>query len=178
VNWKVRLALESDIAALEKLIALSAHGLGASYYSAAQLEAALGTVFGVDRQLIRDCTYYVVEAEGELIGCGGWSKRKTLFGSDNQTNRDDTELNPKRDSARIRAFFIHPDWARRGVARAILSECEKAIYAAGFKSIELAATLPGVPFYAACAYVLGEPSNVPLSNGLSLPIVHMKKELR
>jgi GNAT superfamily N-acetyltransferase len=178
VNWKVRVALESDIPVLEKLIALSAHGLGASYYSAAQLEAALGTVFGVDRQLIRDCTYYVVEAEGELIGCGGWSKRKTLFGSDNQTDRDDTELNPKRDSARIRAFFIHPDWARRGIGRAILDECEKAIYAAGFKSIELAATLPGVPFYAACAYVSGERSDVPLSNGLSLPIVHMKKELR
>ena len=177
-NWKVRRAQESDIAALDQLIALSAHGLGASYYSAAKLDAALGTVFGVDRQLIRDGTYFVVETENELLGCGGWSKRKTLFGSDSQADRDDSELNPNLDAARIRAFFIHPDHARRGIGRAILNECEKAIRAAGFNSIELAATLPGVPFYAACGYLTGERSEVPLSDGLSLPIVHMRKKLR
>ena len=139
VKWSLRLAHEDDIPALEQLIPLSARGLRASYYSATQVDTALGTVFGVDRQLIRDGTYYVVEhppspgsgatGGGELIGCGGWSKRKTLFGSDHQTNRDDAELDPATEPARIRAFFIHPDHARRGIGRAILDECEKAIQA-------------------------------------------------
>jgi GNAT superfamily N-acetyltransferase len=175
--WTLRLAREDDIPALEKLIPLSARGLRASHYSVAQVDAALGSVFGVDRQLIRDGTYFVVEEDGELIGCGGWSKRKTLFGSDHQTNRDDAELDPAQDPARIRAFFVYPDYARRGIGRAILDECEKAIRAAKFKSIELAATLPGVPFYAACGYAAGECSDVPMGNDLSLPIVRMTKNL-
>ena len=174
-RWRLRIAREADVPAIEKLIALSVRGLQADYYSASQMEAALGSVFGVDRQLIRDGTYYVVEQQGELIGCGGWSKRKTLFGSDHQTNRDDTEINPESDPARIRAFFIHPAWARRGIGRAILDECERAIRVAKFKSIELAATLPGVPFYAACGYVAGQRSDVPLPNNLSLQIVRMTK---
>jgi GNAT superfamily N-acetyltransferase len=177
-DWKLRLAQENDVAALEKLIPLSVRGLQAAHYSTAQMDAALGSVFGVDRQLIRDGTYFVVEIDGELIGCGGWSKRKTLFGSDHhQTTRDDAELNPAQDAARIRAFFIHPGWARHGLGRAILEECEKAIRAAGFKSIELAATLPGVPFYAVFGYSPGERSEVPLSNSLTLGIVRMTKEL-
>jgi GNAT superfamily N-acetyltransferase len=188
---RVRLAREDDIPALEELIALSARGLRAPYYSEEQVEAALGSVFGVDRQLIRDKTYFVVEhrASGgtatfgaatgdEIIGCGGWSKRKTLFGSDHQTNRDDAELNPASDAARIRAFFVHPAWARRGIARAILEECERAIRAATFKSIELAATLPGVPFYGACGYTADEGLVVSLPNKLNLPIVRMTKDLR
>jgi GNAT superfamily N-acetyltransferase len=187
-DWRLRVAQEDDVPALERLIALSVHGLGAAYYSAAQMDTALGSVFGVDRQLIRDRTYYVVARppspgfgaanEGELIGCGGWSKRKTLFGSDRQTNRDDAELNPTHDSARIRAFFVHPDHARCGIGRTILDECEKAICAAQFKSIELAATLSGVPFYAACGYLSGESLDIPLPNGLSLQIVRMRKDLR
>jgi GNAT superfamily N-acetyltransferase len=171
------LAREDDVPALEKLIPLSVRGLQSSYYSAAQMEAALGSVFGVDRQLIRDGTYFVVEHESELIGCGGWSKRKTLFGSDHQTDRDDAELDPATDSARIRAFFIHPDWARHGLGRAILDECERAIRATGFHAIELAATLPGISFYEASGYLSGERSDVPLSNGLSLGIVRMTKQL-
>jgi len=193
MEWMVRLAREDDIPVLEKLIPLSVLGLRGDYYSKAQVDAALGTVFGVDRQLILDGTYFIVEIGGAslrepgadrrrgappcIIGCGGWSKRKTLFGSDHQTNRDDAELNPASDSARIRAFFIHPAWARRGIGRAMLDECEKLIRAAKFKSIEVVATLPGVPFYAALGYVLGERSEVPLPNDLSLPIVRMRKNL-
>ena len=188
-EWSLRLAREDDVPAIEALIPLSVRGLQASHYSAAQMEAAIGSVFGVDRQLICDGTYFVVKHtaslpaatsgavdQNELIGCGGWSKRKTLFGSDHQTNRDDAELDPAHDAARIRAFFVHPAWARRGVGRAILEECEKAIRAAGFKAIELAGTLPGEPFYAAFGYASGERSDVPLANGLSLSIVRMTKK--
>ena len=177
-EWIARLAREEDIPALDRLIPLSVRGLRAGHYSVAQVDAALGSVFGVDRQLIRDGTYFVVEGENEIVGCGGWSKRKTLFGSDHRTGRDDAELDPATEAARIRAFFIHPAWARQGIARAILEECENAIRAAGFKSIELAATLPGEPFYAACGYISGERSHVRLSNTLILPIVHMSKDLR
>ena len=119
-EWSLRLAREDDVTAIEALIPLSVRGLQSSHYSAAQMEAAIGSVFGVDCQLIRDGTYFVVErppsvaaatsgttGENELIGCGGWSKRKTLFGSDHQTNRDDVELDPAHDAARIRAFFVH-----------------------------------------------------------------------
>ena len=177
MNWSLRLAQAEDINAIRRLIPLSVRGLQAAYYSDAQMEGALGSVFGVDRQLIRDGTYLVAEigASPFLIGCGGWSKRRTLFGSDHQTNRDDAELDPARDSARIRAFFIHPDWARRGIARAILHECESAIRAAGFLSIELASTLPGVPFYEAFGYGSGERTEVPLANGVSLGVVRMTK---
>jgi GNAT superfamily N-acetyltransferase len=177
-DWTVRLARQDDIPALEELIRLSVRRLQADHYSCAQIEAALGSVFGVDRQLIHDRTYFVVHRGYAIIGCGGWSKRKTLFGSDHHTSRDNAELDPTTDPARIRAFFVHPAWARRGIARAILEECERAIRAADFKAIELAATLPGVPFYAACGYTLREQMTVPLPNGLSLPIVRMTKNLR
>jgi GNAT superfamily N-acetyltransferase len=174
-HWSLRLAEEKDIPALEVLIPLSVRGLQATDYSVAQMEAAIGSVFGVDRQLIRDRTYFVVENEEEIVGCGGWSKRKTLFGSDHHTNRDDAELDPQIESARIRAFFVHPDWARQGIAHAILVKCEAAIGAAGFRSIELAATLPGVPFYAAFGYEAGERSEARLPNGLTLAVVKMTK---
>ncbi len=170
-DWKLRVATDEDISAIEKLIPLSVRGLQATYYSAAQMEAALGSAFGVDRQLILDKTFFVVEHGGEIIGCGGWSKRN------HQTNRDDAELDTSTDSARIRAFFIHPAWARRGIGRRILDECEQMIRAAGFKSVELAATLSGVAFYAVCGYVSGERLDVSLPNGLSLEIVRMTKEL-
>jgi len=176
-EWRSRLARETDVAAIEALIPLSVHGLQATHYSPAQMEAALGSVFGVDRQLIRDGTYFVVEQKGGIVGCGGWSKRKTLFGSDHQTNRDDAELDPARDSARLRAFFIHPAWARRGIASVILEQCEKAIREAGFRSVELASTLPGIPFYAAFGYSAGERKEIPLGSGLTLMVVRMTKKI-
>jgi N-acetylglutamate synthase-like GNAT family acetyltransferase len=175
---ELRPAQEQDIPALERLISLSVRGLQGSHYSSEQMDAAIGSVFGVDRQLIRDGTYYVVEQTNELIGCGGWSKRKTLFGSDHhQPTRDDAELDPGVDAARIRAFFVHPEHARRGVGRAIVEVCETAIRAAGFKRIELAATLPGEKFYQACGYISGIREEVPLPNGSTLGIVRMMKQL-
>lgn len=174
-SYALRLARETDVDALEKLIALSVRGLQAAHYTEAQMSAALGSVFGVDRQLIEDGTYFVVERDSDLIGCGGWSRRKTLFGSDHHADRDSAELDPARDAARIRAFFIHPEWVRRGLARAILQACEKALRETGFSRAELASTLPGVPFYAAFGYAAAERTEVPLPNGLTLGIVAMSK---
>jgi len=175
MNWKPRLALESDATAIEKLIPVSVRVLQAPYYSPSQIEAALGTVFAVDRQLIRDRTYYVVEHEGELIGCGGWSKRKALFGGDHHRVAEDSRLNPKVDPARVRAFFIRPGWARRGIGRSILQACDDAIAAAGFRRIELVATLAGEPLYASCGYVATERFSIDLPGGLALPVVRMVK---
>src|SRR6266436_5985500 len=111
--WRPRLAREQDVRALEELIRLSSRTLQAPYYSATQIEAALGPIFGVDRQLIRDGTYYAVEYNRSIVGCGGWSKRKSLYGGDSGRLAEDAMLDSRRDSARIRAFFVHPAWARR-----------------------------------------------------------------
>jgi N-acetylglutamate synthase-like GNAT family acetyltransferase len=178
-TWTLRRAREEDTPAIAELIPLSVRGLQAQHYSAAQMEAAIGSAFGVDEQLIRDGTYFVaVTNDGAVVGCGGWSKRQTLYGSHHHhAIRNDSELDPGKDAARVRAFFVHPDWARRGLARAIVERCEKDIRAAGFSRIELAATLPGVPFYQATGYSLGEREDVPLPGGVTLGIVHMSKAL-
>ena len=176
MDWTLRLADENDVPSLEKLIPLSVRALQSPYYSAAQMEAALGPVFGVDRQLIKDGTYFVVEQAGQIIGCGGWSKRRASFGSDQHQNPADSEqLNPKQDAARIRAFFVHPDWARRGIGRSILFACEAAARAAGFTRLELVATLAGEPLYAAFGYSVIERFEIPLSGELKLPAVSMAK---
>jgi len=177
MNWSPRLAREDDIPALERLIPFSVRSLQAAHYSPAQMEAALGPVFGVDRQLIRDGTYFVVEQGGEIVGCGGWSKRSSLFGSDTARVGPDAELNPERDAARVRAFFVHPAWARRGIGRSILDACERAIRDARFRSIDLVATLAGEPLYAACGYKTVQRYEIEMSNGLKLPAVRMTKHL-
>ena len=164
-----------------ELIRVSVLGLQAGDYSPEQLELALERVFGVDSQLISDGTYFVAEAMVDqaqaIAGCGGWSKRKTLFGSDHCAGREDALLDPARDAAKIRAFFVHPDWARRGVGSRILEVCEAAAAAEGFRRLEMGATLTGVPLYLARGYVEKEHREVPLVPGLSLPIVHMEKKL-
>ena len=143
------------------------------------MEAALGPVFGVDRELIRDGTYFVVEHHQDLVGCGGWSKRRTLFGGDAGRADDDSPLlDPARDAARIRAFFVHPDWARRGIGSAIMNACERAIESAHFRSIELVATLAGEPLYAAFSYTAVERFDIQLADGQLLPAVRMVKALR
>lgn len=181
MDLTIRQAVPADIPALQTLIRASVLGLQAADYSPQQLRLALERVFGVDTQLIEDGTYFVAEArldKGQVIaGCGGWSKRKTLFGSDHCAGREDALLDPRQDAARIRAFFVHPAWARRGIGSRILEVCESAATAAGFRRLEMGATLTGVPLYLARGYVEGERREVPLVPGHFLPIVHMEKEL-
>ncbi len=158
---RIRLADSRDIPLLRELIEASVRGLQAGDYSPAQLESALRTVYGVDTQLISDGTYFAAEeteasgAEGSteksrgaalLVGCGGWSKRKTLYGGDQFAAREDSLLDPATDAAKIRAFFVHPAWARRGIGGMILEACEAAAFAAGFRRLEMGATLDGDSF--------------------------------
>lgn len=173
--FALRLAGEGDVAALEVLIPQSVRGLQAGFYSSAQREAALGSVFGVDRELIGDGTYFVVEQAGGIVGCGGWSRRSAVFGGDRARLAGDAALDPARDAARIRAFFVHPDWARRGIGRALLYACEAAIVAGSFRKALLVATLAGEPLYAASGYTVEERYEVPLSDSLTLPVVRMVK---
>jgi len=178
MNWTLRLAREEDIPALEELIPLSVRSLHAPYYSPAQMEAALGPVFGVDRQLIRDGTYFVAEHDGQVVGCGGWSRRKSLFGGDHGRDEEDAVLEPDREPARIRAFFVHPAWTRRGIGRSLLAACEEAIVAAGFRTVDLVATLAGEPLYAAFGYSVVERYEVAIAGGLGLPVVRMTRRLK
>jgi len=177
IDWQLRLAREDDVPALEALIPVSVRALQAPYYSPAQMEAALGPVFGVDRQLIRDGTYYVAEQNGAIIGCGGWSRRRSLYGGDNGRAGADGLLDPKQDAARVRAFFVHPAWARRGIGASIMTACERAIIEAGFRTVEIVATLAGEPLYASFGYVVVERYEIPMPGGLGLPAVRMTKSI-
>ena len=156
-------------------------GLQAEDYSAAQIDGALRSVYGVDSQLIADGTYFVAEQASEngplIVGCGGWSKRRTLYGGDQYTGREDSLLDATREGAKIRGFFVHPTWARRGIGGLILQVCEDAARTAGFTRLEMGATLSGIAFYLAKGYVEVENEAVPLGNGETLPIVKMAKLL-
>jgi GNAT superfamily N-acetyltransferase len=174
----LRLAREGDVPALETLIPLSVWALQAPVYSAAQIGAALGPVFGVDRQLIRDGTYFVAELRGEIVGCGGWSRRRSLYGSDRGRAEEDAVLDPRHDAARVRAFFVHPMWARRGIGRSIMIACEQAIIDAGFHTVEIVATLAGEPLFASFEYAVVERYNIALAGGLSLAVVRMSKSMK
>ncbi|MFT4077323.1 MAG: GNAT family N-acetyltransferase [Asticcacaulis sp.] len=171
----LRTALPADIPDLKALIAESVMVLQAGDYSLAQREAALGTVFGVDTQLITDQTYLVIETEGEIVACGGWSFRKTLYGADALAGREDNRLDPATDAARIRAFFVKPGWTRRGLGGQVLHACEAAATAAGFRRFELGATLTGIPLYRAYGYTQIETAEAQMAGGLSLEIVRMGK---
>ena len=180
-SWQIRLAQPDDIPALHALIEASVRGLQTNDYTPAQIEGALGTVLGLDTQLIRDQTYFIVETLGpkdqkaRSAGCGGWSKRKTLFGSDHSSTREPELLDPEADAARIRAIFVHPDYARMGLGSLILAHVEAAAQAAAFHHFEMGSTLTGVPLYTRKGYVEVERLAVPLPNGESLPIVKMSK---
>jgi GNAT superfamily N-acetyltransferase len=174
----LRQATPTDIPSIRALIEESVRVLQAPDYTPEQLTHALATVYTVDTQLIADHTYFVVEA-GEaaktLVACGGWSKRQTLYGGDAFAHREAALLDPTKDAARIRAFFVHPAWTRRGLATQILDACEHAARAAGFTRFELGATLTGIPLYAARGYVPMETLEAPLAQGLTMPIVRMEK---
>jgi GNAT superfamily N-acetyltransferase len=177
MEYKIRKAELNDCPAIEKLIALSARGLSAQDYTPEQIEGALQGAFGVDTQLIKDGTYFVVAADGLMVGCGGWSRRKTLFGSDKRGTRDPAELDPETDPAKIRAFFVHPEWTRKGIGRAILARCESEAKSHGFRSLELMATLPGVRLYTAYGYIGSERIEYRLPSGQTIEFVPMKKVL-
>jgi GNAT superfamily N-acetyltransferase len=171
----IRVAVMDDVPALQKLIPHSARELSKGFYTPQQIESAIKYIFGVDTQLISDKTYYVAEVAGQMVGCGGWSKRKTMFGGDQMKAEQDLMLDPKADAGRIRAFFTHPAWARKGIGRRIIQACEEAAKAEGFTRLELVATLPGEPLYAAMGYKVTERMDIPMSDGITLPAAHMKK---
>ena len=178
MNIELRQATTTDIPALEELIRASVTALSAEHYTAEQISSALTHVFGVDTQLIADGTYFVAEIDGQLAGSGGWSKRTTMFGGD-QLKADtlDSLLDPATEAARIRAFYVHPQWSRRGVGSRILTACEEAARAAGFSRVELVATLPGEPLYAARGYQKAGAIQLETPDGASLPAFRMTKSL-
>jgi GNAT superfamily N-acetyltransferase len=183
MNIRIRKAIAADVPRLREVIDASVRGLQAEDYSPAQIEGALKSVYGVDSQLITDGTYLVAEVaetqtKRKIVACGGWSKRKTLYGGDQYAAREDSLLDPARDPAKIRAFFVHPKWARHGIGSLILEACENAVREAGFTRLEMGATLSGVAFYQAKGYAAIETQNVPLENGEELSIIKMAKELK
>ena len=179
--FTLRLATEDDIPALHTLIEASVRGLQSNDYTPAQIEGALGTVLGLDTQLIRDRTYFVatalVQSTNALAACGGWSKRKTLFGADRGPGRAPDLLDPATDAAKVRAIFVHPDYARQGLGSLLLAHVEAANIAVGFRRFEMGSTLTGVPLYTLKGYVETERIAVPLPNGEALPVVRMVKSL-
>ncbi len=173
----VRPATADDLAALRELIPRSARALSAGYYSATEAESAIRFVFGVDTQLVADGTYLVAEIDGALAGCGGWSRRRTLYGGDQHKAATDPLLDPATDAARIRAFFVAPEFARRGVGGALMRACARAAEEAGFRQLELMATLPGVPLYAAFGFQALEEVREALPDGVPLDFVRMARAL-
>ena len=178
MTCNIRKANDNDKAALSDLIALSARKLSTQDYTVAQIEGALRGTYGVDSQLIKDGTYFVVEDNGKIVGCGGWSRRRTICGGDSYGQRDDAELDPASDAAKIRAFFIHPEHARRGIGKSILTRCEAEAIAHGFSRFELMATLPGVPFYDALGYLRQAAVSQAMDDGITIEFVPMTKAAR
>jgi GNAT superfamily N-acetyltransferase len=183
IAMRVRLATEEDVPHLRVLIDASVRALQSEDYSASQIDHALQTVFGVDSQLIADRTYFVVAAQsstrGEMAiaGCGGWSRRKKLYGGDAWTEQRFELLDPTSDAAKIRAFFIAPEFARMGVGTRILRACEEAAFAEGFRRFEMGATLTGVKLFSARGYVEMERIALDVGGGESIQVVRMEKRV-
>ena len=172
----IRLATADDVSALQELIPASVRALSRDVYGPTQIESAIRFVFGVDTQLIADGTYFVaVSTDDALVGCGGWSRRRTLYGGDQRKAQDDALLDPLTDAARIRAFFVHPDWARRGVGSRLLAACVDAARAAGFRRLTLVATLPGEPLYQTLGFVVTRRFEDVLPDGVRIPFVEMAR---
>lgn len=177
MSWLLRQATTADSPEIQELIARSIRALGASDYSSEQIEGALKGAFGLDSQLIADGTFFVAESAGRLIGCGGWSYRRTLFGGDARADRDAGTLDPSTDAAKIRAFFVDPSAARQGVGTALLERCEAEARRHGFRRLEMMATLPGVRLYQARGYVPGGRVHYPVGPGVSIEFLPMSKSL-
>ncbi|HSJ64306.1 MAG TPA: GNAT family N-acetyltransferase, partial [Gemmatimonadaceae bacterium] len=160
---------------LQALIDQSARGLSIGYYSPTQIEYAVRYTYGVDSQLIDDGTYFLVHQGDSFVAAGGWSKRRRLYGGDQARTAPDPYLDPDGEPAGIRAFFVHPDWARRGLARRLFEACERAAGRERFRSFELMSTLPGVPLYAALGFTSHERVDVPMADGIALPCIRMTK---
>ena len=175
MEMAIQLALPEDIPAISVLISLSVRELSKGYYTPKQIASGLKYVFGVDTQLIKDNTYYTVLMDKELAACGGWSKRNTLYGGDQHKEKEDPLLDPSLDAAKIRAFFVHPGYARKGIGRMLINFCEGEAEKAGFKRFELGSTLPGVPLYQAMGYETLDNLDALLPDGELLPIVKMTK---
>lgn len=174
---RVRVATEADLPAIRALIPDSVRGLSVGFYTPEQVESSIRHVFGPDTQLIADGTYFVAVDEDTVVGCGGWSARRTLYGGDQAKDADDPRLDPATEPARIRAFFVHPDHARRGIASAIYDACVAAARAAGFRALELMATLPGVPLYRTFGFHPVEPVEDTLSDGVTIGFVRMRRAI-
>jgi GNAT superfamily N-acetyltransferase len=173
----LRKASLEDREALQQLIARSARELSAGDYSPEQVEGALRGTFGVDSQLIGDGTYFVVESDGVILGCGGWSYRRTLFGGDSGAVRDASELDPRTEPAKIRAFFVDPAHARKGIGTMLLEKCETEARGRGFTRVELMGTLPGVRLYAARGYVPAPMIRYEVAPGVPVEFVPMSKQI-
>jgi len=174
----LRLATHADVPALGKLIERSARGLSTADYRSSQVEGALRGAFGIDTQLLEDGTYFVAEENGVAVGCGGWSYRSTLFGGDARAGRDSSVLDPKSQAAKIRAFFVEPSMARRGIGTRLLDRCEQEARTRGFTRVELMATLPGVRLYAARGYIGAQTVRYDLGDGESIDFIPMRKDLK
>ncbi len=171
-----RPARREDVDVLRRLMADAIRDLLPGFLLPEAVEASF-EVMGLDTQLIDDGTYYVVECGGIVAGCGGWSRRATLFGGDHSAGRDHALLDPARDAARVRAMYTGPAFVRRGIGRLVLSLCETAARREGFRAAELAATLAGVPLYRACGYQEIEPFEADTSTGVRVPLIRMGKRL-
>ena len=173
----VRVATPADLPVLRELIPAAVRALSSGFYSPEQIESAIRHVFGVDTQLIADGTYFVAHAGLEIAGCGGWSRRSTLFGGDQMKTGPDPLLDPATEPARIRAFFVRPELARRGVGSRILEACIRAARAEGFRALELAATLPGEPLYRAFGFEARERLDTLLPDGVMVPFIRMSRAI-
>ena len=171
----IRLATRADEAAISELMALAIEQLQRGYLTPEQIESSKAGM-GLDGLLIEDGTYYCVEEDGVLAGCGGWSRRATLYGGNHSAGRDARELDPATDRARIRAMYTHPDHVRKGVGRLILDTAEKAAREAGFRELEMAATMAGKPFYMRCGYAI-ESEWEDTNGAVPVPLATMTKRL-
>ena len=178
-TWHLDRARLADVPALQRLIDRSVRLLGRGEYSPAQIEASLRQVYGVDRALILDGTYFVARASERIVGSGGWSRHRTLYGGEQfSQERNDELLDPRRDPARIRAMFVDPDWARQGIGAAILRRSEEDARAAGFRSLELMSTLTGISLYSKHGYRRVEEVQVKLEGAVDFSLVRMTKKLK